>query len=145
MDYTPEFMFFTPHHFISAPYHRNDRGITDMVMFFRSKSDDYAARHIAKRLNLDYVLVCKAAYFQSTLNSSTGLKNLIVNVTMNNIESRPDEKELLEASLAVRMTNDKAPQWLEQVQIPMEKDFAMYKVKKDLLDKPSSYYKYEKK
>ncbi len=144
MDYTPEFMFFTPHRFISAPYHRNDRGITDMVFFFRSKSDDLAARQIAKKLALDYVLVCKAAYYQSTLTSETGIRNVVVNVTMNNIEAKPDEKELLDAPLAVRMTHDKVPQWLEQVSIPLEKEFALYKVNQKLLDKPSSYAKSSK-
>ncbi len=145
MDYTPEFMFFTPHKFIAAPYHRNDRGITDMVMFFRSKSDDIAARRIAKKLALDYVLVCKAAYYQSTLTSETGLKNFTVNVSMNNIESKPNEKELLDTSLAVRMTHDKIPSWLEQVPIPLETEFTLYKVNQKFLDKPSSYPKTAKK
>ncbi|MBY0428282.1 MAG: hypothetical protein K2Q32_03595 [Alphaproteobacteria bacterium] len=141
MDYTPEFMFFTPHHFIAAPYHRNDRGLTDMVLFFRSKSDDYAARNIAKKLALDYVLVCKAAYYQSTLTSETGIKNFVVNVSMKNIEAKPNEKELLETSLAVRISNDKIPSWLEPVPIPLESDFALFKVNQKLLDKPSSYPK----
>lgn len=141
MDYTPEFMFFTPHRYIVAPYHRNDRGITDMVMFFRSKSDDVAARGIAKKLALDYVLVCKAAYYEGTLSSETGLKNFVVSMSKSIITGKPDDKELLDTSLAVRMTYDKIPQWLEQVPIPMESDFAFYKVNQKLLDKPSSYLK----
>jgi len=141
MDYTPEFMFFTKHRFIAAPYHRNDRGITDMVMFFRSKSDDVAARQIAKKLALDYVLVCKAAHYQSTLTSDMGLRNFVVNISGSTISSKPDEKDLQDAPLAVRMTYDKIHQWLEIVNIHLEKDFALYKVNRKLLDKPSSYSK----
>ncbi|MDX1923170.1 MAG: hypothetical protein SFW65_08595 [Alphaproteobacteria bacterium] len=139
MDYTPEFMFYTKHHFIAAPYHRNDRGITDMVMFFRSTRDDVAARAIAKKLDLDYVLVCKAAYYESTLDSAPRIKTTNLTVSMNKIETRPDEKELETLSLGYRMSYDKIPTWLEQVVIPMETEFALYKVKRNLLDKPSSY------
>ncbi|NDE89736.1 MAG: hypothetical protein EB059_01145 [Alphaproteobacteria bacterium] len=120
MDYTPEFMFYTPHNFISAPYHRNDRGITDMVLFFRSKDDDNAARSIAKKLNLDYVLVCKASYYQGTLSS----------------EIETDEKKIAQASLGFRLSKDKIPAWLEPVTIPSEKEFSLYKVKQGLLAKP---------
>src|SRR5262249_37397820 len=68
MDYTPEFMLYTPaDNYITAPYHRNDRGIVDSAMFFRSYGDDFGARRIAKKLNLDYVLMCKSSSFQSTL------------------------------------------------------------------------------
>lgn len=145
MDYTPEFMFYTKQHYIVAPYHRNDRGIADMVMFFRSTQNDIAARRIAKKLALDYVLVCKDAYYESTLDSGPDIKNISLTVTVNGLESAPDEKELLKASLGYRIAHDKVPQWLEPVTMMMEHDFVMYKVKQDMLDKPSTYPKVPKK
>lgn len=144
MDYTPEFMFFTPHRFIAAPYHRNDRGIADMVAFFRSTGDDFTARKIAKKLLLDYVLVCKAADYQGTLGAPAPIKNIVVNMTSNNLESRPSDKALLTSSLALRIAYDKIPAWLEPITIPLENDFALYKVKQDLLGKPTSYPKQSK-
>lgn len=145
MDYAPELMFWTNHSFIAAPYHRNDRGIIDMVMFFRSKGDDAPARGIAKRDELDYVLVCKTSYFQGTLDSKHEVKNLVVNVGKGgNTTMRPDEKEIHDSSLGFRLTYDVIPHWLETVDIPMESHFALFKVKKDRLSKPTTYPKIKK-
>jgi hypothetical protein len=144
MDYTPEFMFYTNHNYIAAPYHRNDRGIADMVIFFRSQGDDIAARTIAKNDDLDYVLVCKASYYAGTLRPTHEIKNISINVTLNGIESRPEEQDVLNASLAMRLAYDKTPLWLEFEQIPFENDFALYKVRKDILGKPTAYAKKQK-
>lgn len=98
-----------------------------------------------KKLDLDYVLVCKDAHYESTLDSGPDIKNISLTVTANGLQSTPNEKELLKASLGYRIAHDKIPQWLEPVTIMMEHDFVMYKVKQDMLDKPSTYSKIAKK
>lgn len=141
MDYTPELMFYTDHNYISAPYHRNDHGIVDMVFFFRSLGDDATARNIAKRLGLDYVLVCRANPHQVTLNNNKEIKSISVFVGRDKIEAKPDKDDVLKASLGFRMVNGKAPTWLERVDVPLETDFLLFKVDKNLLDKPTAYPK----
>jgi hypothetical protein len=135
LDYTPELMFYTPHNFIAAPYHRNDRGIIDMVMFFRSKPNDASARAIAKKLNLDYVLICKGSSFQGTLNRNPEVRNVqaFINAKDNKVELKPDPKELAKASLGMRLINDIVPPWLEQRDIPLEINFLLFEVKKNKL------------
>ncbi len=133
MDYTPELLFYTKHNFIAAPYHRNDRGIIDMVNFFRSRPNDESARKIAKRLKLDYVLVCKTSYFQTTLNRSPEVQNVIATVNGNKMDYKPVTKDLDKASLGMRLAYDKVPGWLEKRDIPLETDFALFEVKKNRL------------
>lgn len=142
MDYTPELMFYTGHNYIAAPYHRNDRGIIDMIMFFRSKGDDAAARAIAARDSLDYVLVCKMSYFQGTLDSKREINNLSVNIgAKGKMTTAPDKADLYKSSLGFRLAYDTPPPWLEQIGIPLEDNFALFEVKKDLLKRPTSYPK----
>jgi hypothetical protein len=135
LDYTPELMFYTPHNFIAAPYHRNDRGIVDMAMFFRSRPNDAEARAIAKRLNLDYVLVCKSSFFQGTLSRTPEIKTLraVMNSKQKKLEIEPDAKEVAKASLGVRLSYDKPPLWLELRDIPLEANFLLFEVKKNKL------------
>jgi hypothetical protein len=135
LDYTPDLMFYTPHNFIAAPYHRNDRGIIDMAMFFRSRPDDVSARTIAKKLKLDYVLVCKSSYFQGTLNRNPEIRTIraTINAKDNKVELKPDPKELAKASLGMRLANDIVPSWLEQRDIPLEGNFLLFEVKKNKL------------
>jgi hypothetical protein len=139
LDYTPEFIFSTQQNYIAAPYHRDDRGIEDMVDFFRSRGDDVAARTIAKKLDLDYALVCKSAYYQVTMNQVSNVTNVVVNVDSENNTIRPTDKDLAVASLGMRLAYDKIPQWLEKQKIPLEKDFALYKINKAFLNQPTMY------
>jgi hypothetical protein len=144
MDYTPELIFSTGQNYIAAPYHRNSRGILDMITFFRSRDTDASGRAIAKKLDLDYVLVCKESYYQGTLFRTTEVKNISVNVTADNLEMKPDEKDLLESSLGFRLAYGKAPTWLKRVEIPLDTQFALYQVKKDKLGQPMVYAKEKK-
>ncbi|MBI3418572.1 MAG: hypothetical protein HY053_00355, partial [Proteobacteria bacterium] len=133
MDYTPALMFYTSQNYIAAPYHRNDRGILDMVMFFRSKAKDEGARAIAKRLGLDYVLLCKASYFQGTLSRSPEIQNVRISMVNNKMEAVPEDADLAKASLGMRLAYGKAPGWLQQRDIPFETDFVIFQVKKKKL------------
>lgn len=141
IDYTPELLYLTPHNYISAPYHRNDKGIVDMVFFFRSKKDDAPARKIAHDLNLDYVLTCKNSPFQGTLDPKPEIKHTTINVTMDAVTSTPSDDDLTNGSLAIRLSYKKIPTWLERVYVPMETDFLLFEVKKDKLNRPSAYPK----
>jgi hypothetical protein len=145
LDYTPELMFYTKHDFIAAPYHRNDRGIIDMAFFFRSKGEDAVARRIAKTNGLDYVLVCKASYFQGTLSKQQEVKDVVFNAMNNSLESKPGRKDLEQGSLGLRLSYDTPPPWLELERVPFETDFALYAVKKDRLDQPTRHEAEKKK
>jgi hypothetical protein len=137
MDYTPELMFYTPHNFIAAPYHRNDRGIIDMTTFFRSSPpNDEAAKAIARKLDIDYVLVCKDSPFQGTLSKGGEIKSVAVSYKNQTITSEPDPKDVKKGSLGLRLTKGTPPAWLETRDVPLEVDFKLFEVKKNMLGKP---------
>jgi hypothetical protein len=133
MDYTPEFMFHTDQNFISAPYHRNDRGIIDMTSFFRSRPNDETATSIAKRLNLDYVVVCKASLYQLTLGKVNEIKGLSFDKKLNKIVPTMSEDEAKNASLGALLIKEIPPRWLTPVPNSADEDFILYKVNKTLL------------
>jgi hypothetical protein len=141
MDYTPEFMFYTGHHYIAAPYHRNDRGIIDSALFFRSTQDDAPARTIAKRLNLDYVILCKAAQFQSSFDTHSNANSIGINRQNNKLEKVASEEQVRNGTLALRLAKDRVPHWLEPVPIILENYFGFFRVKKELLGQPTKFEK----
>jgi len=57
-NYAPALLYWTGHRTVAGPYHRNVQGIADVGRFMASH-DDRAARAIAVRRGLSYVLVCK--------------------------------------------------------------------------------------
>ncbi len=137
LDYTPELMYYTPHRFIAAPYHRNGRGIMDMVSFFRSRPpDDYAGRRIAEKLGLDYVLICKSSFRQGTLDRSPEVRNIQVTFNNSRYETTPDADDVARGTLALRLANGQPPGWLEERNVPLESDFGLFEVKKKRLDPP---------
>lgn len=134
MDYTPALMFYTRHNFIAAPYHRNDRGIIDALSFYRSLPDDRAARQIARRLDLDYVLVCKASFYQSTLNAAQAAPaSYAYNGSAGRFEAVEDENATRNGMLGVRMAAGYTPSWLTPVPIQGNTEFAFFKVNKAAL------------
>lgn len=57
-NYAPALLYWTGHRTVAGPYHRNFQGVSDVGRFMSSE-DDRAAREIAARRGLSYVLVCK--------------------------------------------------------------------------------------
>lgn len=53
---TPAALVFSPHTFIAGPYHRNERGILDVMDFF--ETDTKTARALVDKYQLDYVSFC---------------------------------------------------------------------------------------
>lgn len=132
LDYTPELLFHTAARYIAAPYHRNDRGIIDMVTLFRSSAPDAPARAIATKLDLDYVLVCKPAYYGVTLDGGVDVQRYFDN----QMKPVADAATFNKAPLGVRLAADHPPAWLKTVFIPFEGDFALYAVDRKQLAKP---------
>lgn len=133
MDYGPELMFFTKANFIAAPYHRNDNGIVDMVSFFRSRTDDYAARRIAKTDKIDYVIICKAAFSETTLSSAQVTNNFAYNASTKKVEAAYTTADLKSAPLGLRLAQGDTPKWLLPLPLIDDNDFLFFKVKKDAL------------
>ncbi|HVY12054.1 MAG TPA: hypothetical protein VHB73_00655 [Alphaproteobacteria bacterium] len=140
MDYTPDLIFQTPHYFIAAPYHRDDRGILDMIAFFRSRGDDASARAIARRLKLDYVLMCKSSYVHGTLNPTWEVNNVTFtyNNNTNKFDATPSNKEIAQTSLGMRLSYGQPPAWLKPIDIPFNSEFIMLEVLKNKLGKPEA-------
>jgi len=59
-DYAPALLYWTSHRTVAGPYHRNLQGIGDVARFMTSQ-DDRAARDIAARRGISYVLVCSGS------------------------------------------------------------------------------------
>jgi hypothetical protein len=133
MDYTPELLFYTHQNFIAAPYHRNDRGIIDMIYFFRSKPTDHTAEEIARKLDLDYVLICKSSFFQGTLRKEQEVKKVSVSFKGNQAVYTPDAKDVAKGSLGLRLAYGKEPAWLKKRDIPMDDQFGLFEVDKKKL------------
>jgi len=81
-------LIFTPHTVISGPYHRNERGILDVLDFFGADKD--VARALADKYKLDYVSYC--------MNSAAKMKN-----------AYPD------AQMGIDIANSELPEWLEEI------------------------------
>ncbi len=135
---TPEMMYFTRQNFISAPYHRNESGIVDMLRFYRSTGDDRSARDIAKRLDLDYVMMCKKAPMQTTFQFIK-YDHVKIDEKDGSMTNVVDKENMPHASLAYRLSEDMVPAWLSPVPIMFENDFAVFRVNKELLGKPTVY------
>jgi len=60
-NFTPTLLYWTGNRTLAGPYHRNVRGLTDVSRFLTSR-DDRAAREIAARRGIDYVLICHGYY-----------------------------------------------------------------------------------
>lgn len=78
----------SPHTVISGPYHRNERGILDVLDFFGG--DIEVSQALADKYKLDYVSFC--------MNSAKIMK-----------------KVYPEAQLAIRIENSNLPDWLEEI------------------------------
>lgn len=133
MDYGPEFMFFTPNNYIAAPYHRNDAGIIDMVSFFRSRSDDFAAKRIAKADAIDYVVICKPAFAETTLGGIQASTQYVYNKDNKKMEPSYSANELKAAPLGLRLAKGPIPNWLQPVPLVEDDEFLFFRVKKDAL------------
>ena len=60
IDMGSELLYRTPHAVLAAPYHRNSRGLLDLVNLFSAAADG-AARNIISRRGVDYVLICASS------------------------------------------------------------------------------------
>jgi hypothetical protein len=93
----------TPHSAIAAPYHRNEQGLRDTILFFSGDSE--TARKIAARRNVTYVVFCTAM---------PELKNYRV--------SAPK-------GFLVQLADGTVPDWLEPISVAKNNPLIMYRVK----------------
>ncbi len=93
----------TPHSAIAAPYHRNERGLRDTILFLSKESS--AAHEIAVRRGINYVVFCAAM---------PELKNYRM--------SAPK-------GFLVQLADGKIPVWLEPISAPQKNPVIIYKVK----------------
>ncbi len=57
LDYGPQFVYRTPHHFLAVPYHRNGDSIYDTYDFLTT--EDYGkSKEILDKYQIDYILLC---------------------------------------------------------------------------------------
>ena len=104
VDLGPRLVTLTHHDAIAGPYHRNSQAILDVMHFFRG--DEAAARQIAEARRLDYVLICPNMSESTIYRADT-----------------PN-------GFYAHLSNGRVPDWLEQVQLPAESPFRMWRVRR---------------
>ena len=104
VDLNPRLITVTHHNGVAGPYHRNERGILDVMLAFRGTADH--ARQIVSRRGIDYVLICPGMS-ESTIYSSEAPKGFYV-----------------------QLAKGKVPGWLQPVKLPKNSPFKMWRVVK---------------
>lgn len=92
IDLGPAIIASTDNNIIAAPYHRNIRGNTEMILFFRSESNE--AREILDRNNIDYILIDE--------KGSNTFKGNMMSKLMDN-ENLPDWLKFIDSSTHVKL------------------------------------------
>jgi hypothetical protein len=106
LDITPAILASSPHRAIASGYHRNDGGIHDVIVLFSGPLSE--ARAIIARRKIDYVVFC------------------------------PGTPEALRwanrgpEGLSAMLNANRAPAWLEPVQLPGLRALRVWRVRKDL-------------
>ena len=81
LDYGPELVYRTPHHFLAVPYHRNGETIFDTYTLLTA-TEFSTSRALLNKYGIDYILICPNAsdksYFQDSEEASV-LYNRLVN------------------------------------------------------------------
>ena len=102
VDLNPRLITVTHHYGVAGPYHRNERGILDVMLTFRGTADH--ARQVIARRGIDYVLICPGMS-ESTIYSSEAPKGFYV-----------------------QLAKGKVPGWLQPVKLPKNSPFRMWRV-----------------
>ena len=80
LDYGPELIYRTPHHFLAVPYHRNGDSIFDTHALLTAKEYSKSDK-ILRKYDIDYILICpddsSQSYFQES-NSQEVLYNRLL-------------------------------------------------------------------
>jgi hypothetical protein len=92
----------TPHAAISAPYHRNERGLRDTIKFFTGSSEQ--AEKIAHARRVKYVVVCTQMVEQHNYRVE------------------------FPSGLAAQLSNTKIPSWLRPIDMPDQNPLQVYEV-----------------
>jgi hypothetical protein len=102
VDLGPRLITVTHHDAVAGPYHRNERGILDVMLTFRGTADH--ARQVIARRGIDYVLICPGMS-ESTIYSSEAPKGFYM-----------------------QLAKGKVPGWLQPIQLPKNSPFRMWRV-----------------
>jgi len=121
IDTGPELIFRSSHKVMAAPYHTNVRGNKESLAFF-STSDPAEAEAVARRNNIDLVVICRLVpnlYF-----GEKGANQVTVN-SEGKVDMNPG------ASFVESMIYGKQPAWLKKADIPFLKEFLVFEVVRD--------------
>jgi hypothetical protein len=118
----PELLFRTNHSVLSASY--GTYGNQESLSFFSAK-DDAAALEIARRDNIDLVLICRfAPAFYTGLTKETLMKAVLSTTPGNELKIRNRQPTLFE-----KLVDKETPTWLRPVEVPFEKNYMLYEVR----------------
>jgi hypothetical protein len=104
VDLNPRLITVTHHNGVAGPYHRNERGILDVMLTFRGTPEH--ARQVIERRGIDYVLICPGLS-ESTIYSSEAPKGFYV-----------------------QLAKGKVPAWLQPIELPKDSPYKMWRVLK---------------
>lgn len=80
LDYGPELVYRTPHHFLAVPYHRNGQTIFDTYTLLTA-TEFGRSRELLNKYGIDYILICPNAsdksYFQDSDKASVLYNRLV--------------------------------------------------------------------
>ena len=104
VDLNPRLITVTHHDAVAGPYHRNERGILDVMRTFRGSAEN-AHRSVMRR-GIDYVLICPGLS-ESTIYSAEAPKGFYV-----------------------QLAKGRVPNWLQPVELPKNSPYKMWRVLK---------------
>lgn len=102
VDLNPRLITVTHHDGVAGPYHRNERGILDVMLTFRGSVEH--ARQVIARRGIDYVLICPGLS-ESTIYSSEAPRGFYV-----------------------QLAKGKVPAWLQPIELPRNSPYRMWRV-----------------
>jgi hypothetical protein len=122
----PELLYGTPHHVLSAPYHRNAAGNLKGLQILR-ESDMLKAKIAVQTAGIDLVLACAAnsALYEAPNTKGKSSSGAILTLR---IDGTVQTELPPNASLMQRLVAGKAPDWLRPVPIPYETSYKLYEV-----------------